>query len=481
MDAQKIPPRIMIAAPCGRSGKTVVSIGLCAALRRRCLKVQPFKKGPDYIDPSWLSAASDANCRNLDLYLMDEGMVLENFAGASAGVDIAIVEGNMGLYDGVNSDGTGSSAYMARLLQSPVILVVNCARMTRSVAALIKGYVEFEPETPIAGVILNNVSGERHKGKLIDAVERYCDMPVLGAIPRNRDLGITERHLGLIPFRESETAQEIMEQIAGLIEQNVNLEGLMHIAREARELYVVNGKKGGVKKGVGARIGIIHDSVFNFYYPENLEALKDAGAELMLINSLTSPRLPDIEGLYIGGGFPELHLEELCANRGLMDDIHGAINDGLPVYAECAGFMYLSRGIRIEGKLREMAGVIPVEVELHARPQGHGYVEATVVNKNPFFPAGTTIRGHEFHHSKVIGPGGPGYVLALRRGRGVNGLMDGFVRNNLFASYTHIHASGTPEWAKSFVSLASRHKKQNNAGKERHAKEVAWQSVPSVK
>ncbi len=450
----KIPPRVMIAAPAGRSGKTTVSIGLCSLFSGMGLKVQPFKKGPDYIDPSWLTAASGSSCRNLDAFMMGEKRLIGSFETASPASDIAIIEGNMGLYDGIDKNGKGSSAHLSRLLKTPVILVVNTARMNRSIAALVKGYMDFEPDTEIGGVILNNVSGERHASKLTDAVERYCKIPVLGIISKNAYPNISERHLGLVPFKESECAGEIIKRISDITARYLDLDGILSVARSAGE-YFATPKRAATGKTIKARIGVVYDRVFNFYYPENLEALRTAGAELVMMDSLYDQALPAIDGLYIGGGFPELHLQRLSANKGLMRSVAMAIEDGLPAYAECAGLMYLCSGIHINGKSYEMAGVIPSEVVLSKRPEGHGYVHAEVACDNPFFAAGTQIKGHEFHYSKLAHPAGLNLVLNITRGRGVNGSMDGIVYKNLFASYLHIHALGSPAWADHFVTLAS--------------------------
>ncbi|OPY72213.1 MAG: Cobyrinic acid A,C-diamide synthase [Syntrophorhabdus sp. PtaU1.Bin058] len=454
MIEDRIPPRVMIAAPAGRSGKTTVSIGLCSLFRDMGLKVQPFKKGPDYIDPSWLTAASGNNCRNLDAFMMGEKRLLKSFETSSPGAGIVIIEGNMGLYDGIDKNGKGSSAHLSRLLKTPVVLVVNTARMTRSIAALVRGYQDFEPGTEILGVILNNVSGDRHASKLTDAIERYCRIPVLGTIPKNAYLNISERHLGLVPFRESESGGAIIRRIADITAQYLDLDGILSVARNAQE-YPVKRRRTIKDKTPRVRIGVVFDRVFNFYYPENLEALRASGAELVMIDSLHDRTLPNIDGLYIGGGFPELHLQGLSANRDLMCSVVQAIEDYLPVYAECAGLMYLCGGIRLNGRLHTMAGVIPSEVVLSKRPQGHGYVHAEVAGHNPFFAAGASIRGHEFHYSRLTGPEGLNLVLNVTRGRGVNGSMDGIVYKNLFASYLHIHALGSPEWADNFAALAS--------------------------
>jgi len=449
---------IIIAAPQGQSGKTIISAGLCAAFVQSGLVVQPFKKGPDYIDPSWLTAAAGRSCRNIDAFLVAEEMWLTSFRQACRGADLALVEGAMGLYDSLDSEGRGSTAHMARLLQAPVILVVNTARMARSIAAMVMGYQKFEPETDIAGVILNNVSGSRHEHKLRTAVEHYCGIPVLGGIPRDDNINIPQRHLGITPYREAKDTTLIIDRIRHRIEEHLDLPGILAIARRAGGSNEAD-EVAQTRKVAAVRIGIMLDKVFTFYYPENLEALTQAGADLVFIDSLQDQRLPDIDGLYLGGGFPELFLEELEANHSLRRDIAQAIEDGLPVYAECAGLMYLCRGIHWHDKRHEMVGVIHNEVEICQKPQGHGYVEVEVTGQNPLFPIGLTMRGHEFHYSRLSQSTGLKFAYGMRRGHGVDGKVDAIVYKNVLASYTHLHASGVPQWAEAFVSLALREQK----------------------
>lgn len=449
-------PSIFIASPQGRAGKTTVSIGLCAAFIRRGLSVQPFKKGPDYIDPSWLTAAAKRVCRNIDPFLLGEEVCLTSFQQASQGADLAIIEAVMGLYDGSDLDGMGSSAQVARLLGVPVILVVNTARMTHSVAAMIAGYQRFEPDTNIAGAILNNVSGSRHEEKLVASVERYCGIPVLGIIPRDHELNIAERHMGLIPSKEVDDLDAIIDRIRRCIEPHLDLDGILTIARSAKSHLPQIDNNGSGEKAGSVRIGVMLDQVFTFYYPENLEALGRAGADLVFIDSLRDRELPDIDGLYIGGGFPELFLEELEANWSLRQDIAQAIENGLPVYAECAGLMYLCRFIIRHGGRYEMVGIIPGEIEICPQPQGHGYVEVEVVEENPLFPVDLILRGHEFHYSRLSKLHDLDFAYRIRRGRGIDGKVDAITYKNAFASYTHLHALGAPQWAESFVSLALR-------------------------
>lgn len=374
---------------------------------------------------------------------------------ACVGVDVAVVEGAMGLYDGPDEDGGGSTAHLARLLGLPVILVVNTTRMTGSIAAMVSGYQRFEPDIDIAGVILNNVAGPRHEKKLVTALERYCGIPVVGSIPRYAEMDLEQRHLGHVPFAEKAGGEIAIARICTKLESRLDVKRILEIAARAQSQERVSEKIQERCAEEKVVIGVIRDSAFSFYYIENLEALENAGARLVFINSLTD-RLPEVDGLYIGGGFPEFFLRELEANRGLREDIAHAIEKGLPVYAECAGLMYLSRAISWQNERREMVGIIPAEVELTERPQGHGYVELDVVGANPLFPRGMPLRGHEFHHSRLIRAEKLDFAYQLKRGHGVEHHKDGIIYKNVLAAYTHLHALGTPEWARSFVSLSER-------------------------
>jgi cobyrinic acid a,c-diamide synthase len=483
--------RLLISSPQGHSGKTIVTVGLCRLLSRRGLSVQPFKKGPDFIDPSWLTLAAGRSCRNLDLFLIPKERLTQAFKQACEETDLAIVEGAMGLYDGLDTHET--TAEIARLLDIPILLVVNTSRMTSSIAAMVKGYQLFQTDIKIAGVILNYVSGSRHEKKLKDAVEQHCEIPVVGSIPKDEGLRITERHLGLIPCPESSDAESVVERIGDNLESYLDLDHILAIAREfgpphpsplppgkredngrplrpgeretektslpnevrglAGDSRVVKDDGGGQE--IRAKIGILRDRAFNFYYPENLEALTNENAELIFINSFED-RLPEVNGLYIGGGFPEFFLKELEKNRGLRRDIAKAVESGLPVYAECAGLMYLCRSIFWQGRSYEMVGIIPAEVRISGKPEGHGYVVAEVIGENPLFPIGLALRGHEFHHSNVSIKNGVEFAYEIRRGHGIDGKRDGILYKNMFAAYTHLHALGTPCWAEAFASLAAR-------------------------
>jgi cobyrinic acid a,c-diamide synthase len=446
---------LLISSPQGHSGKTIVTVGLCNLLTQRGLLIQPFKKGPDYIDPSWLTIAAGRSCRNLDLFLAPKEKLIQTFEQACEKADLAMVEGAMGLYDGLDDQGT--TAEIARLLNIPVVLLVNTNRMTSSIAAMVMGYQHFQPETNIAGVLLNYVSGIRHESKLRNAVEKYCKIPVVGSIPREANLHIPERHLGLIPSRESDEADQSVKRLGEKLKSYLDVEQILSISKRFKmpSSSPVPVKDKGRQEGPRVKIGVIFDQVFNFYYPENLEGLRQWGADLVFINSLQD-RLPQVDGLYIGGGFPEFFLEKLEKNKELRQELWKAIEQGLPVYAECAGLMYLSQKIHWQGRSYEMVGAIPAEVQVSEKPEGHGYVMAEVIDENPLFPTGLNIRGHEFHHSKVSIKKGVKFAYQIRRGHGIDGQRDGVLYKNIFAAYTHLHALGTPCWAESFVSLVTK-------------------------
>jgi cobyrinic acid a,c-diamide synthase len=457
--------RLMIAAPQGRSGKTAVAIGLCASLRESGLKVKPFKKGPDYIDPSWLSAAAGLPCSNLDLFMFEPSALLRSFREGCERADLALIEASMGLYDSPLDEGEGSSAWLARELQSPVILVVNCSRMTRSAAAMVSGYLNFEPTTPIAGVILNYVGNPRHERTITKAIEQYCGIPVLGALPRDERLAIRERHLGIVPLQEQAEAATMIDRIGSAVKQYVDIQRILSIAHVPEESNPVrNNRSASVIStqavtrqsiSIKVKIGVLADRAFSFYYPENLDALQRNGAQLVYIDSFADRHLPAVDALYIGGGFPELYASELEANNSLRQDIKAGVDSGLPVYAECAGLIYLCRSLLTEGRAYEMVGVIPADVVIEKKPQGHGYVSAEVTGRNPFFPEGTRLKGHEFHHSRLLNSGGQPCAYRVIRGNGIDGKTDGLVYKNVLASYMHLHALGVPSWAKNFVKLSA--------------------------
>jgi len=451
------PGRLVIAAPRGRSGKTTVTLGLVASLRRRGLAVQTFKKGPDFIDPSWLTEVSGRPCRNLDPYLMGREGVFQIFQRGSQGADVCLVEGAMGFYDGLDLEGSGSTAVLARWLRAPVVLVVDATRITRSAAALVRGYQEFETETWLAGVIFNGVRGARHEKKLRETIEHYCHIPVLGILPKDDRLTIPDRHLGLIPRAEDDALLPAVSRAGDVVDQYCDVPALLDLAQSAPplerpELPAAVGKD--FPPGRKVRVGVVKDRAFTFYYPENLEALEAGGAELAFFSALEDEALPSVQALYIGGGFPEVFMDELAANVRLRREIRAAADDGLPIYAECGGLIYLSRHIRWGEREAEMVGVLPCTAVMEGRPAGHGYVAGEVVAPNPFYPVGMAFRGHEFHNSRVDVEGDLPRAFRLARGQGLGGGSDALVWRNVLASYTHLHAVGTPEWAQGLLEAA---------------------------
>lgn len=451
-------PRLVIAAPQGRSGKTTLTLGLCAAFQARVAAVQPYKKGPDYIDPSWLSEAAGRSCRSLDPFFYEKPEeLLRAFLRSAPQDGLSLIEGNHGLFDSFDESGCGSTVSVARTLQAPILLVVNAARMGRSAAAIVHGCQTFEPETNIAGVVLNNVAHGRHEARMRQAIESHCRIPVIGVIPRDERLTIPDRHLGLIPRAEQDALLSAITACQQTIERYLDLDAVLAIARAAPALpdYVLATSPASVPSA-RPRIGVLRDRSFTFYYPENLEALQDAGADLLFIDALNDKELPLVDALYIGGGFPEMFMDELSANVSLRRAIHTAIENDLPVYAECGGLMYLSRHIVWGEKSAEMVGALPCEIEMTLKPQGHGYITAEVTAENPFFPRGALLRGHEFHNSRLINISGNRLTTAYRllRGNGLGDACDGLLYRNVLASYTHLHSGGAPAWAPGLVARA---------------------------
>jgi cobyrinic acid a,c-diamide synthase len=451
-------PRLVVAGTAGDSGKTLVSMGLLAAWRAAGLQPAPFKKGPDYIDAAWLTRAAGRPCRNLDTFLQPEQRLLESFRRhASEGV--SVVEGNRGLLDGLDAAGTHSTAALARLLGAPVVLVVSAAKVTRTVAAPVLGCLKLEPGLELAGVVLNRISGERHLQQARRAVEELCGVPVLGALPRLSENLLPDRHLGLLPPEEHPGAVEIAEKLAALCCDQMDLSRILELARKAPPLTgrALDEDTIPPPPSRTANVGVFRDSAFTFYYPENLEALEAAGARLCLISALDAQQLPDLDAIYIGGGFPETHACRLAANTALHAAVRAAAEAGVPIYAECGGLIFLSRSVAVDGRDWPMAGVLPVELELCKRPQGHGYVELSVDAENPLFPVGTELRGHEFHYTRLReGAAIPPSAFRVLKGSGCGGGRDGLMHRNVIGSYTHLHALGVPQWAPALIRLAAR-------------------------
>lgn len=452
--------RIFISAAHKSSGKTTITLGLCAALNARGLTVAPYKKGPDYIDPMWLSQASAHDCHNLDFQTMSNDEMLATISMYSKDADISIIEGNKGLFDGVAIDGSNSNAAVAELTKTPIILVIDTQGMTRGIAPLLLGYQAFNKNINIAGVILNKVGGVRHEQKLRDVIKQYTNVTVVGAVPRLEELNITERHLGLIPSNEATNTKDVISKIASVIEKYVDLDLFLKIASKAESLPKSSYQITKIEKPVTLKVGIAHDAAFGFYYPGDLNAFKAEGVELVVFDTLKDKSLPKVDALFIGGGFPESWMTELEANSSLRQDIKNAIESGLPAYAECGGLMYLSQSINWHGKESKMVGAIPADIIMNERPQGRGYVllEQTkdVLWNNK---SDTDIYAHEFHYSGFKNiedlESNPNikYAYEMKRGSGITGVQDGLIYKNLLANYAHLRDTSQYHWVSEFVEF----------------------------
>lgn len=455
--------RIVISGLAGGGGKTLLTLGLCRALANDGLRIKPFKKGPDYIDAAWLARAARGVCSNLDPFFLDEDRLRALFGHNMRHADMAVIEGNRGLFDGRDAAGSCSTAAVARTLDAPVVLVINCTKMTRTAAAVAVGMAGFEPYR-LAGVVLNQVGTARH-GALVRQCIENAGIRVLGALPRLRKNPIPERHMGLVCMdgstekgREAsdETAEGILEYLANFVRENVDLAAV----REAGNLPSLAcepfwPETVHTEEAAKARIGFVRDAVLWFYYPENLEALERAGAELVPVSLLDDGPWPPLDGLYLGGGFPELYARELAGSARVRDlaDLCAA---GLPVYAECGGFMVLCREISVKGEKFPMAGVFPTRAVFESHPQGLGYVEARVERGNPFHPTGCVFRGHEFHYSRCEMLEALPTDWHLSGGVGMGHGRDGLSSGATFAAYTHLFAPVVPHWAENFVRTAER-------------------------
>jgi len=471
-------PRILISALRGGAGKTIVSIGITAAWKESGKHITPFKKGPDYIDAGWLSLAAGRPCYNLDTFLVKKPHILQSFLSHSTKDGISVIEGNRGLYDGIDIHGSTSTAELAKLLMAPVVLCIDCTKSTRTMAAAVLGCLKFDPDVTIKGVILNRVAGPRHENVLRKNIEQHCNIPVLGAIPKLDWEKFPERHLGLVPTPEHGCAMDAIDDASQIANRYLDLDALAEISIDAGPLPVPRGAPDAIQyedcirrsreSEVSASlksapvIGIIKDSAFQFYYPENIEALQAAGAETMMISPFTTDVVPQVDALYIGGGFPETHAQELANNVTFRRQLKDLADKGLPIYAECGGLMYLGEQLVLDEGTFPMAGVLPVIFGFSKKPQGHGYTVVSVEYENPYYTIGSEIKGHEFHYSKVLEWRGTDKDLAfgMKRGAGFINKRDGVCYKNVLATYTHIHALGMPLWAEAMVHNAMAYKKQ---------------------
>jgi cobyrinic acid a,c-diamide synthase len=460
-----MPKGLAVAGLSGGSGKSVVAVGLVAALSRQGWKVAPFKKGPDYIDAGWLQLAAGSPCYNLDPYLMSSDFIRCSFALHSRTAARVVVEGNRGLYDGVDATGGFSTAELAILLELPVLLVVDCTKTTRTVAAMVLGCKLLDARIDIRGVVLNRLGSSRQESIIRQAVERDVNIPVVGALPRMKRDVFPQRHLGVTPHQEHDGAEEVITILAEIAEKHMDLGSIEMLMKEGRPTGMQpSGMPSPSGSGEKVRIGVLQDAAFQFYYPDNFEALEAAGAILVEIDALSATELPELDGLYIGGGFPETSARQLAANSSFRESIRAAAAEGLPIYAECGGLIYLGESIVLDNVEFPLTGVFPVRFGLMKKPQAHGYTVLQVSAPNPFYPPGLEIKGHEFRYSKILDwqNGAGNLALTMKRGIGFSQGRDGLVYNNVLALYTHIHAGATPQWAPALVGKAREYHDRKN-------------------
>ncbi len=463
-------PRLVIAGVHSGAGKTTFTCAILAALRQRGLRVAAFKAGPDYIDPTYLRLAAGAACRNLDPWMLPPDVVQLLFQRAASGSSVAIVEGVMGLYDGRGAGGAsgegedeGSTAHLAKLLDAPVLLVVSAAAASRTVAAVVLGCQHFDPQVRLAGVLLSGIASPRHLELVAGPITRATGLPVLGYLPTRPELALPERHLGLVPALEQGVGSDFFARLAAQAAETIDLDRVLAIAHDAppfpapgpHEVLLPAAAQGAARERV--RIALALDDAFHFYYEDGLDLLRDAGAELVPFSPLRDETLPDgVQGIYLGGGFPEVFAAELTANRAMRGAIRKAACGGLPIYAECGGLMYLGRGIVDErGRRQTMAGVLPCWSVMGQPRVTLGYRVARARRASLLLPAGKTVRGHEFHWSvldRAIDAATAAYDLESASGQpaGIEGYVAG-PRDNVLASYVHLHFGADLALAPAFV------------------------------
>ncbi len=459
-------PRVVIAGLSGDSGKTIVSCGLLECFRDNGFGVSAFKKGPDYIDPAWLSLAAGKPARNLDTYLMGFPAAMRSFLKYAGRRDINLIEGNRGLFDGVDNSGTHSSAELAKLLKAPTVIVLNISKVTRTAAATLLGCIKLDPEVTFAGVILNRAANRRHASVVESAVSSITGLHVFGSIPKlSAESVLPSRHLGLIMPGEFQRSLFFLQEAKRAIQDNVDVAGIAEAARSVPSLgsvqSIADGNRGASHSSEGRRLRIAYfkDESFSFYYPENLEMLEAAGAELVALSPSREVLRDDVDALYIGGGFPEVNLTSLVLNKKMIQAVREFAKVGLPIYAECGGLIYLAKSVEWNGKEYPLTGILPVTVRMNEKPQGHGYCEALVDADNPYFRPGTRIKGHEFHYTGIVDRDPElKTAMSLARGTGCFDKRDGLTRGNVFASYMHVHATSCPEWVDGMIDCAKRYR-----------------------
>ncbi|MBE6499249.1 MAG: Ni-sirohydrochlorin a,c-diamide synthase [Methanobrevibacter thaueri] len=443
--------RIILAGTGSAVGKTTIATGIMKALSEK-YNVQPFKVGPDYIDPSYHTLATNNTSRNLDSFFMKKGQIRDSYLKAMQDKDIAVIEGVRGLYEGIDPiNDIGSTASVAKALKAPVILIINSRSLVKSAAALVLGFKSLDPEINIAGVILNKVKNKAHYEKTKKSIEEITKTEVIGGIIRDDNISIEQRHLGLVPARERETSIKFIDIWSKTIQESIDLDRLVEIAKTApkinSELIPIWNKTN--KNPV--KISVAYDEVFNFYYKENIEALEANNAKIEYFSPLNDENLPDCDALYIGGGYPELFSKELSSNTQMLKDIKKFHEESKPIFAECGGLMYLMNSIHDD----KVVDVYPYKAVLTDKVQALKYTVAEVLKDNIISKKGDIFHGHEFHYSKVIvNDLKNDLAFKITRGKGSYNNMDGFMEKNTLASYVHTHVAAMPDFAGNFTTSA---------------------------
>jgi len=450
-------PRLVIAGTSSNVGKTTVMVGLVRALRARGLRVAVFKCGPDYLDPTYHVRAADAPCHNLDGWMMGRDAVLSTFTRASQGADIALLEGVMGLFDGASpTSDEGSTAEIAKWLQAPVLLVCDTGGMARSLAALARGFSTFDAELQIAGLICNRIGSRGHLDLLRKATGGLP--PVMGGLPKEAALVFADRHLGLHGADRATVPEDVFVAWGDRVSEWCDVEAIVALARAAPALPDIPAMERIVGEGTRCKIGLAFDEAFHFYYDDNLRRLESLGAELVRFSPIRDAHLPDVDGLYFGGGYPEVHAEVLSRNSSMRNDVAAFAEAQGPIYGECGGLMYLSSGIRtVDGVLHAMVGLIPGEAEMRDRLQALGYVEVETQDATMFGPSGLRFRGHQFRYSDFRLPAEVECVYSVRRRRGGELFQEGYRQGSTLASYVHAHWASNPLLAQGFVQACAEH------------------------
>jgi len=455
-------PRLLLAGAHSGAGKTSVAAGLMAALVRRGLIVQPYKVGPDYIDPAFHTFVTGRQSRNLDSWMLDQATVLALFGhnAPGPGEGLSVIEGVMGLFDGHSREPAGSSAHLARILTAPVVMVINGAGLARSAAALVRGFDQFDPGLRLAGVIINQTSSPAHYEMLKTFVENEAGVPCFGHLLKNPRLALESRHLGLVPAAEVTDLSARLANLAEAAGETLDLDGLVRLAETAPEISPPPCPLAVIPKGAPGppvRLGLARDAAFSFYYQDGLDILTRLGAELRPFSPLADTALPpDLDGLYLGGGFPEVFAAKLAANQRLKSEIREALEEGLPAYAECGGLMYLAQAlVDHAGRAHEMTGFFPLTTIMGSGLRNFGYATVTFEADTVLGPAGTRVRVHEFHHSRIEDEKPEDYVLKIEKSPD-RAWRGGLARKNVLAAYPHIHFAANPDLAVNFLEYCRR-------------------------